>query len=66
MHIVGNENDGPKLELTTFDDISRLLLEHGVIIRDRNELFIAEAFRLCDTFKVRSRFSQYFAKMNGL
>lgn len=43
---------GPKIGLTPLDEIPRLLLEHGVLVGDRNEFFVAETFRICDIGKV--------------
>jgi hypothetical protein len=44
MEVVGNKNLGPQLWLATFDKITRLLLEHRVVVGDSNELVVTETF----------------------
>ena len=53
MDIIGNKNLRPELELTTLDEVTGLLLEHGVLIGDRDELFIAEALRVRNVGEIR-------------
>ena len=53
MDVVRNENHGPKLKLTAFDKVASLLLEHGIVVRDSDELFVAETFGVCDIREVR-------------
>ena len=53
MDIVRNENLRPKVELTTFHKVTSLLLEHSIIVRDRDQLLVAEALSVCDISKVR-------------
>jgi flagellar biosynthesis component FlhA len=36
VNIVVHEDLGPQIRLATFDKVASLLLEHRVIIRDRN------------------------------
>ena len=52
MNVVRVEDLRPKLELTTLDKVPRLLLEHGILVRDVNELVIAEALRVRDVGEV--------------
>ena len=52
VEVITCENLRPELELTTLDEVPSLLLEHRVLIGDRNELFVAEALRVCDIRKV--------------
>jgi hypothetical protein len=44
MKVVRLEHFGPKLLATTLDEISGLVFEHGIVIRDGDELVIAESF----------------------
>lgn len=53
MDIALDENLGPKVGLTTLDEVSRLLLEHRVIVRDGNKLVVAETFSISDVCQVR-------------
>ena len=52
MDVVRHENHCPKFELPTLDEVPSLLFEHYVIIRNRDELFVAEAFRICNVREV--------------
>ena len=52
MDVVRDEDLRPKLRLAALDEVTSLLLEHRVLIGDRNELFVAEALRVCDIRKV--------------
>ena len=53
MYVVGNEDLSPQIQLTSLDEIPRLLLEHRVVIRDGDELFIAKALGVSDISKIR-------------
>jgi hypothetical protein len=48
MDIVMNKNLGPELGITALDKISGLLLEHGVVIGNRDKFIVAKAFRISD------------------
>lgn len=52
MDVVTNKDLGPQLRLATLDEITSLLLEHGILVGDSNELVIAEAFSVCDVSQV--------------
>jgi hypothetical protein len=52
MGVVRNKDLGPQLHSTAFDKVARLMLEHRVIVRDLNELIVAEALRVRDERKV--------------
>ena len=43
MYIVTNKDLGPKLRLTAFNEVTGLLLKHGVVVGDNNKLVIAES-----------------------
>lgn len=51
--IAGRENLCPKLGLTTLDEVTRLLLEHRVLVRNRDELLVTEALGIRDVSQVR-------------
>lgn len=53
MQIVGCENLCAKIRLATFDKIPCLLLEHRVLVRDRNELIVAQPLRIRYVREVR-------------
>ena len=53
VQVFGRENLGPQFELTAFDEVASLLLEHRVVVRDSDKLVIAEAFSIGDVRKVR-------------
>jgi hypothetical protein len=40
MGVVLNENLGPEVRLTALDEVASLLLEHGIVIGDGDELLI--------------------------
>ena len=61
MDVVASENLRPKLGLTTLDEVSSLLFEHGILVRDGNELLIAEALCIRDVRKIRVAFLAEFA-----
>jgi hypothetical protein len=44
VDVVGMKNFGPKLLATTLDKIAGLVLEHRVVVGDRDELVVAETF----------------------
>ena len=44
MDIVMNENLGPQVWLTALDKISSLLLEHGVVVGNRDQFVVAKTF----------------------
>jgi len=44
MEVVGNKNLGPQLWLATFNKITRLLIEHRVVVGDSYELVVTETF----------------------
>jgi len=52
MDIVWLENLSPKIRLAPLDEIPRLLLEHGVLIGDRDEFVVTEALCVRDVGKV--------------
>lgn len=60
MNVVADEDLRPKLRLTAFNEIAGLLLEHGVFVRDRNELFVTEALRVRNVCKVGITFLAEF------
>ena len=43
-----NKNLGPKLGITTLDEISGLLLEHGIVVGNQDKFVVAKAFRISD------------------
>ena len=47
MAIARNEDLCPKFWLTVLDKVMSLLIEHGVIIGNGNELFVAESLCVC-------------------
>jgi hypothetical protein len=53
MHIVWYKNLRPKVWLSTFDEITSLLLEHRILVGNSNEFIIAEAFRVRNVGEVR-------------
>jgi hypothetical protein len=44
MDIVMNENLSPKVGFTALDEISGLLLEHGVVIGNGDKFVVAKTF----------------------
>ena len=52
MHVFRNKNLGPKLRLAALHKIPSLLLEHRVVIRDRNKFFVAEALGIRNVCEV--------------
>lgn len=59
VHVLLRKDLGPKLWLTTRDEVPGLLLVHGVGIGDGDELFVAESFGICDVCEVGPRMSEY-------
>lgn len=53
MHIVVYKNLSPEVKLAPLNQVTRLLLEHGVLVSDGDELLIAEALCVRDIRKVR-------------
>lgn len=52
VNVVGDEDLTPKIGLTALYEIACLLLEHSIVICDRNKLLITEAFRICNVCQV--------------
>lgn len=52
MDVIRDKDLCPQLRNTTFDQIARLLFEHRVLVRDGNQLLIAEALGICNVRKV--------------
>lgn len=61
MHIILSKHGRPQLELSPFNQVASLMLEHRVLICDGNELLIAEAFCICNISKVRISLFAVFA-----
>lgn len=53
MNILGNKDLCPKLWLSTFNQVTSLLLEHGVVVGNDNKLIVAEPFRIRNVGQVR-------------
>jgi hypothetical protein len=53
VNVVGDEDLGPKLRKTTLDEVSGLMLEHGVGVGDGDELVVAETLGERDKGEVR-------------
>lgn len=53
MNIVANKDLRPKLWLSAFNQVTSLLLEHGVVVGDSNELIVAEPFSIRNIGQVR-------------
>jgi len=51
--VLRNENLSPKIRLTTFDEVTGLLLEHRVIVGNGNQLIVTETFSISNICKVR-------------
>jgi hypothetical protein len=56
VSILGHQNGGPELQLASLDEIPCLLLKHGIVIGDEDELFVVESFRIRDVCEVRVAF----------
>jgi hypothetical protein len=52
VHVAWDKNLRPQLRNTTLDQVACLLLEHRVLVRDRNQLLIAEALGICNVRKI--------------
>ena len=48
MDIVMYKNLSPKLGITALDEISGLLVEHGVVIGNRDKFVVTKAVRISD------------------
>lgn len=48
MVVAGREHSVPELESPALDEVASLVLEHRVVVRNRDKLFIAEAFGVGD------------------
>lgn len=46
VNIICDKNLRPKIGLATLNQVSCLLLEHGIVVCDRNQLFVTETFRI--------------------
>ena len=53
MDVVRDENLRPKLRLAALDEVTSLLLEHRVLVRDVDELIVAEALSVRNVREVR-------------
>lgn len=52
MDVLGAENLGPEFQTTALDEVPRLVLEHRVLVRDVDELVVAESLGVGDVGKV--------------
>ena len=52
VDVVRLKNLAPKVRLTPLDEVSCLLLEHRVLVGDRNEFVVTETLRVRDVGKV--------------
>lgn len=52
MDIITNKDLSPKIGLATLDQISSLMLEHRVVVCDRNKFIIAKTLCIGDIRKV--------------
>jgi hypothetical protein len=46
MDVFRDEDLGPKIQLTSLDEITGLMFEHRIIISDRDKLVVAESLRV--------------------
>ena len=53
MEIVLDKNLRPEIKFTTLHKIARLLLEHRILIGDRNQFLVTETFGIRDIRQVR-------------
>ena len=53
VDVLAGKNLRPKLGLATLDEVPSLLLKHRILVRDSNELLIAEALCIRDIRQVR-------------
>ena len=53
VNVVANKNLSPKVGLTALDEVSCLLFEHGIVIRDGNELLVTKSLCVCDVCQIR-------------
>ena len=66
VDILRNEHLGPEIKLTALHKVTRLLLEHRVIIRDSNEFVITEALRIGNVRQVWITLLAVFANYQWL
>jgi hypothetical protein len=52
MNVVRDKNLCPQLWNTTLNQIACLLFEHGVLVRDRNQLLVAETLGIGNVCEV--------------
>jgi hypothetical protein len=52
MKIASSENLRPEIRLASFDKITRLLLEHRVLVGDGDKLVVAEPFSIRNVCEV--------------
>lgn len=53
MNIVGTEDLSPQFKTTPLDEVPRLVLEHRVVVRDGDQLVVAESFGVGDVGEIR-------------
>ena len=53
MNILRDKDLYPKLLLSSFNQVMSLLLEHGVVIGNDDNLVVAEPFSICNVGQVR-------------
>ena len=53
VSVVGTKDLSPEVELTTADEVASLLLEHRILVRDVDELIVAEALSVRNVREVR-------------
>ena len=53
VDILRNEHLGPEIKLTALHKVTRLLLEHRVLIGNVDKFFVAEALCVSDICQVR-------------
>jgi len=53
VNVIVDKNLSPKLRLATFHKVPSLLLEHRVVVGDRDKLIITEPLRIGNVGKVR-------------
>lgn len=53
VHVIRLKNLSPEIRLATFHEVSRLLLEHRILVGNSNQLLITESFGIGDICQVR-------------
>ena len=53
VEIVRNKHLEPQLRPATFDEITRLVFKHRVVVGDGDELVITKALGICDVRQIR-------------